>query len=88
MNAVEGEGLLEGKWDGDYSGGTSPHAWTGSISILDQYLISGGRPVKYGQCWTFSAVTVTICRTLGIPCRSTTNYISAHDVNCSLSIDK
>ncbi len=29
-----------------------------------------------------------VCRTLGIPCRCVTNYISAHDTNNSLSIDK
>ncbi|KRT83934.1 hypothetical protein AMK59_2235 [Oryctes borbonicus] len=47
VSVGEGEGLLEGRWDGDYSDGTSPHAWTGSIAILDQYLRSGGTPVKY-----------------------------------------
>ncbi|KAI4464153.1 protein-glutamine gamma-glutamyltransferase [Holotrichia oblita] len=88
INAGDNDGLLEGRWDGDYSDGISPHSWTGSVAIFDQYLRSGGRSVKYGQCWVFSAVAVTICRTLGIPCRSTTNYISAHDVTCSLSIDK
>nr|XP_022901418.1 uncharacterized protein LOC111414340 [Onthophagus taurus] len=88
VNAFDDEGLLEGKWDGDYRGGTSPHAWTGSVAILSQFLKAGGRPVKYGQCWVFSALVVTICRALGIPCRSTTNYVSAHDTNCSLTVDR
>lgn len=79
---------MEGRWDGKYSDGTSPHAWTGSVAILDQYLRTGGTPVKYGQCWVFSAATVSVCRTLGIPCRSVTNYVSAHDTNCSLTVDK
>jgi transglutaminase 1 len=55
---------------------------------MDQYLRTGGISVKYGQCWVFSAVTVTVCRALGIPCRSVTNYVSAHDTNCSLTVDK
>ncbi|XP_072377096.1 hemocyte protein-glutamine gamma-glutamyltransferase-like isoform X2 [Diabrotica undecimpunctata] len=88
VNAVDDGGLLEGRWDGDYSDGTSPFAWTGSTAILEQYLLSNGTSVKYGQCWVYSAATVTICRALGIPCRSTTNYVSAHDTNASLTIDK
>lgn len=88
INAADDDGLLEGRWDGDYSEGTSPFAWTGSTAILEQYLSTGGNPVKYGQCWVYSAATVTVCRALGIPCRSTTNYVSAHDTNQSLTIDK
>ncbi|KAF5293126.1 hypothetical protein FQA39_LY13736 [Lamprigera yunnana] len=88
INADDDDGLLVGKWDGNYSDGTTPFDWTGSTAIMDEYLKNGGQPVKYGQCWVFSAATVTICRTLGIPCRSITNYVSAHDTNRSLTIDK
>lgn len=88
INAVDDDGLLEGRWDGDYSDGTSPFAWTGTGAILEQYLATNGTPVKYGQCWVYSAATVTVCRALGMPCRSTTNYVSAHDTNASLTIDK
>lgn len=43
----------------------APHAWTGSVAILERYLTNGGRPVEYGQCWVFSGLVVTICRALG-----------------------
>lgn len=88
INADDDDGLMEGRWDGDYRDGTSPHAWTGSLQILEQYLSSGGIPVKYGQCWVFSACVTTVCRALGIPCRSVTNYVSAHDTNSTMTVDK
>nr|CAD7585839.1 unnamed protein product [Timema genevievae] len=88
INANDDLGLLVGNWSNDYRDGVAPHSWTGSVAIFEQYLKSGGRPVKYGQCWVFSATTVTVCRTLGIPCRSVTNYVSAHDTDSSLTVDK
>ena len=30
----------------------------------------------------------SVCRALGLPCRCVTNYVSAHDTNASLSVDK
>lgn len=50
---------MEGRWDGDYKDGIAPQAWTGSLPIMERYLSSGGVPVKYGQCWVFSALVVT-----------------------------
>ena len=60
-------GVLQGRWDGNYVDGTPPFEWTGSVSILEEYMKNGGQtPVKYGQCWVFAGVTTTICRALGM----------------------
>ena len=59
VNSNDGDnGVLEGRWDGKYSDGTSPSAWTGSVKILEDYLLSR-RSVKYGQCWVFAGVLTT-----------------------------
>lgn len=88
VNSSDEDGVLEGRWDGEYSDGVAPYKWSGSVRILEQYVSSGYQPVKYGQCWVFSALVTTVCRALGIPCRSVTNFVSAHDTNSSLTIDK
>lgn len=88
VNDSDESGILEGRWDGEYSDGVAPYKWTGSVRILEEYVKNGYQPVKYGQCWVFSALVTTICRSLGIPCRSVTNFVSAHDTNSSLTIDK
>lgn len=82
------DGLMVGRYDGEYKDGVAPHAWTGSVAIMERYLNDGGRPVEYGQCWVYSGLVVTICRALGIPCRSVTNYVSAHDTNRTFTVDK
>ena len=55
--------FLVGRWDENYSDGTPPFEWTGSVAILEEYMKNGGKtPVKYGQCWVFAGLTTTICR--------------------------
>lgn len=80
VNVQDDNGVLVGRWDGQYSDGKAPTVWAGSKAICKQYLETG-RPVKYGQCWVFAGVLTSICRTLGIPSRVETNFASAHDTS-------
>jgi len=87
VNSNDEDGVLVGNWSGKYDDGTSPSQWTGSEDILDQYYVKE-ESVKYGQCWVFSGVLTTVCRAIGIPCRSVTNFDSAHDTNMNRTVDK
>lgn len=88
VNVQDDNGVLVGRWDGEYSDGKDPGFWVGSKAILEQFYLSGGEPVRYGQCWVFSAVLLTVLRVLGIPSRSVTNFNSAHDTNRNRTIDE
>ncbi|XP_011688934.1 PREDICTED: annulin-like [Wasmannia auropunctata] len=80
------DGVMMENWSNDYENGIPPTRWMGSRKILQQYYMTK-KPVKYGQCWVFSGVLATICRTLGIPCRVVTNYSSAHITQSSPVVD-
>ncbi|WAR13580.1 TGMH-like protein [Mya arenaria] len=84
VNSSNEDGILTGNWSGDYTGGTSPLDWTGSVAIFEQYYETNA-PVEYGQCWVFSGILTTACRALGIPARSVTNFASAHDTDGRIS---
>ncbi|XP_058452172.1 annulin isoform X1 [Malaya genurostris] len=86
VNSPDDDGALLGNWSGDFSGGTAPTKWVGSVEILQQYY-KKQKPVKFGQCWVFSGVVSTIARAIGIPSRVITNYSSAHDTQASLTVD-
>ena len=58
------EQVLVGNWSGDYSGGTSPVKWNGSVKILTEHYDTN-KPVQFGQCWVFSGVVTTALRALG-----------------------
>lgn len=86
VNSLDDNGVLVGNWTGDYTQGTNPSAWAGSVDILRSYH-RGGAPVRYGQCWVFAGVVTTVLRCLGVPTRTVTNYNSAHDTDVSLTTD-
>ncbi|XP_052824061.1 hemocyte protein-glutamine gamma-glutamyltransferase [Octopus bimaculoides] len=58
INSADDNGVLMGNWSGNYTGGTSPLSWTGSVAIIQQYLKTK-KPVRFGQCWVFSGVLTT-----------------------------
>ncbi|KAM4617748.1 protein-glutamine gamma-glutamyltransferase 5-like isoform 2-T2 [Discoglossus pictus] len=88
INSNDDNGVLEGRWNGDYGSGTSPTKWNGSTAILRQWASTGFRPVKYGQCWVFASVLCTAMRCLGVPTRVVTNFVSAHDTDGNLYVDQ
>ncbi|XP_006784553.1 protein-glutamine gamma-glutamyltransferase 2 isoform X2 [Neolamprologus brichardi] len=88
VNCNDDKGVLLGKWTGDYEGGVSPMLWRGSVEILRNWHTQACQPVRYGQCWVFAAVACSVSRALGIPCRVVTNYLSAHDTNSNLVIER
>nr|WVH01987.1 protein-glutamine gamma-glutamyltransferase K-like isoform X6 [Halisarca dujardinii] len=73
INAHDNSGVLASGYYGSLTCGTHPCRWTGSTSILQMFLKTRF-PVKYGQCFVFSAVAVTVLRSLGIACRPVTCY--------------
>ncbi|TNN53906.1 Protein-glutamine gamma-glutamyltransferase 2 [Liparis tanakae] len=88
VNCNGDRGVLLGCWTGDYEGGASPLSWGGSAEILRRWAAAACQPVRYGQCWVFAAVACSVSRALGIPCRVVTNYLSAHDNNGDLVIER
>ncbi|XP_060030475.1 protein-glutamine gamma-glutamyltransferase 5 [Erinaceus europaeus] len=88
INSNDDNGVLNGNWSENYSDGTNPAEWTGSVAILKQWHASGCQPVRYGQCWVFAAVMCTVMRCLGIPTRVITNFDSGHDTDGNLIIDE
>ncbi|KAM9839261.1 coagulation factor XIII A chain-like [Aulostomus maculatus] len=86
INSQDDNGVLVGNWSEDFSGGSAPTLWTGSVKILLQYANSGV-PVCYAQCWVFAGVFNTFLRCLGIPSRVITNFNSAHDNTGNLKTD-
>lgn len=58
VNSPDDDGAVLGNWSEDFSGGTAPIKWLGSVAILQEYY-KKRKPVKYGQCWIFAGVLTT-----------------------------
>ncbi|GAB0089081.1 annulin [Sergentomyia squamirostris] len=86
VNSPDDDGVVLGNWSEDFSGGTPPTKWVGSVEILQKFY-QKKKPVKFGQCWIFAGVLTSIARALGIPSRIVTNYASAHDTHSSMTVD-
>uniref|UniRef100_A0A1I7Z0F2 TGc domain-containing protein n=1 Tax=Steinernema glaseri TaxID=37863 RepID=A0A1I7Z0F2_9BILA len=79
--------LVFGKWHGDFSGATKlPSEWTGTSEIVATRLRTG-QSARYGQCWVYANVMVTLMRCLGVASRAVTCIRSAHDTDHTLTID-
>ena len=59
VNSNNDRGVVQGQWQGQYGGGTSPLQWRGSVAILHKWFKGRFKPVKYGQCWVFAGVMCT-----------------------------
>jgi transglutaminase 1 len=61
VNVQDDNGMLFGNWGkelSEYSGGTHPIKWVGSLKILQKYY-EKKKPVKYAQCWVYAGVLTT-----------------------------
>merc|ERR1739838_1150540 len=81
-------GMIEPRYEGHYEGGYSPHMWSGSVQIIEEFLRRGATPVKYSQCWVMAALMTSLCRALGLPARPVTAFVCALDTQDSLTADR
>ena len=79
MQETVPDGLMEGKWEGGYAGGTNPNSWGSSDQIFRTYIQQGFRPVRFAQCWVFGAVLLSSLRTLGLASNQVSVMDSAHE---------
>mgnify|MGYP000205048666 CR=1 FL=1 len=81
------ESLLVGNWSGNYSNdGRHPTFWMNSNDIFHEQSVKS-KPVKYGQCWCFAECMTSICRFLGIACRTISGKNTLLDANLDNGID-
>jgi len=81
-------GMIEPRYEGHYDGGYSPHMWSGSVQIIEEFLRRGATPVRYSQCWVMASLLTSMCRALGLPSRPVTAFVCALDTQDSLTIDR
>lgn len=58
VNSQDDDGAIIGNWSEDFSGGTAPTKWIGSVEILQQFY-EKRKPVRFGQCWIFAGTLTT-----------------------------
>lgn len=58
VNSPNDDGCVMGNWSEDFTAGTPPTKWVGSVEIMQKYW-EKRKPVKYGQCWVFGGVLTT-----------------------------
>jgi hypothetical protein len=63
------DGLMYGRWDGQYNDGKNPVMWNNSHELYT-HRFEKAKPSRYTQCWIFSEMLTTAFRFLGIPARS------------------
>lgn len=78
--------LIIGKWDDDYTDGKPPSHWINTDDIFYEKTKTK-KPVKYGQCWCYAECMTSICRFLGIPCRTIHGKNVLIDANLDNGID-
>jgi len=81
-------GLIVPKFEDNYNGGNSPHLWTGSVQIFEEFLRRGIAPVKYGQCWVMAGLLTSVCRAFGLAARPVTAFANAFDSQDTFTVDK
>ena len=62
-------GMIEPRYEGHYEGGYSPHMWSGSVQIIEEFLRRGATPVKYSQCWVMACL-MTSCEYIHVSFRT------------------
>ncbi|KAL5489676.1 hypothetical protein EMCRGX_G018794 [Ephydatia muelleri] len=87
VNSRDGMGVLLGSFAGKHASGMHPCRWNGSAPILQRFYRTK-TPVRYGQCWVFAGVVVTLLRALGVASRCVTCYEAAHQSARLMHVDR
>lgn len=81
------DALMVGKWNGIYTeDGKRPSYWNSTKMIFEERARTN-LPVRYGQCWCFAECMTSICRFLGIACRTVSGKNTLIDENLDNGID-
>ena len=62
------------------------YVWNKQLCYFHGYYFTA-EILFYHKTWENSDLTVSVCRAIGIPCRTVTNFSSAHDTDGSVTVD-